>query len=76
LAEHRKQTEDYRSQLLSLEAEMDSLKEQNFASKEVLKVRKPNLPNPKDYLSNQIYFSNEPGLWWSKLSILKINMRV
>ena len=38
LAEQRKLTEDYRTQLLALETEMDYMRDQCNASKEVLKV--------------------------------------
>jgi hypothetical protein len=38
LAEQKKLTEDYRTQLLALESEMDYMRDQNNASKEVLKV--------------------------------------
>jgi coiled-coil domain-containing protein 77 len=53
LADQKKITEDYRSQLLSLESQMDSLRDQSNANKEVLKSRTKGMVDQVDSLKNR-----------------------
>lgn len=53
LADQKKITEDYRSQLLALESEMESLRDQGQANRDILKSRTKNMVDQVDVLKDR-----------------------